>query len=298
MSRIGKLPVVIPEKVEVKITWNTIEVKWEKWTLSFDFSNTVAVKQEESHVVVSKLHEDGKALWGTTRAVIANMVEGVSNGYKKSLEINGVWYKFEVQWQKLVLSIGFSHKVEMDVPSDLKVAMDEKAKNIIHVTWIDKQRVWQFASKIKAKKKPEPYKGKGIKYLGEYVRRKAGKTENSFILIQLSNIPMLQKQINRLRRKARVRSQISGTAKKPRLSIFRSTSHITAQLIDDEAGKTLAYVSDLKSTKWTKTQLAEKVGSEIADAAKKLKIDEIVFDRGWFAYHGRVKALADAARQW
>lgn len=176
MSRIGKLPVLIPEKVEVNITGNTVSVKGEKGTLRFDFSNTVSVKVEENNVIVSKLDEAGKALWGTTRAVIANMVEGVSTGYTKSLEINGVGYKFEVAGQKLILSIWFSHKVEMEVPSELKVVMDEKLKNVIHVSWIDKQLVGQFASKIKAKKKPEPYKGKGIKYVGEYVRRKAGKT--------------------------------------------------------------------------------------------------------------------------
>ena len=176
MSRIGKLPVAIPEKVDVKVSWNTVEVKGEKGNLSFVFSKTVAVKIEEWNVIVSKIDDAGKALWGTTRAVIANMIEWVSKGYKKSLEINGVGYKFEVQGQKLILSIGFSHKVEMPVPSELSVAMDEKAKNVIHVTGIDKQMVGQFASKIKAKKKPEPYKGKGIKYLGEHVRRKAGKT--------------------------------------------------------------------------------------------------------------------------
>ena len=110
---------------------------------------------------------------------------------------------------------------------------------------------------------------------------------------------MLQKQVNRLRRKARVRSQISGTAHRPRLSIFRSTSHITAQLIDDVAGITLAYVSDLNiKDKATKTELATKVWLEIAKAAKTLKIEEIIFDRGWFAYHWRVKALAEAAREW
>lgn len=176
MSRIWKLPVAIPEKVEVKITWNTVEVKGDKGTLSFEFSKTVAVSIDESNVIVTKLDDAGKALWGTTRAVIANMIEGVSNGYKKSLEINGVGYKFEVQWQKLILSIGFSHKVEMAVPAGITIAMDEKAKNVLHVSGIDKQLVGQFASKIKAKKKPEPYKGKGIKYLGEHVRRKAGKT--------------------------------------------------------------------------------------------------------------------------
>ncbi|MCD5375054.1 50S ribosomal protein L6 [Candidatus Gracilibacteria bacterium] len=176
MSRIGKLPVAIPEKVEVKITGNNVEVKGEKGTLNFEFSNTVAVKVEENNVIVEKISDDGKALWGTTRAVIANMVEGVSVGYSKSLEINGVGYKFEVQGQKLILSIGFSHKVEMIVPSDVKVEADAKLKNVIHVSGIDKQLVGQFASKVKAKKKPEPYKGKGIKYVGEYVRRKAGKT--------------------------------------------------------------------------------------------------------------------------
>ena len=176
MSRIGKIPVAIPEKVEVKITGNVIDIKGEKGALSFSFASSVGVKVEENQVIVSKLNDSWKALWGTTRAIVANMVEWVSNGYTKALEVNGVGYKFEVQGQKLILSIGFSHKVEMEVPSDLKVTMDEKMKNVIHVSGIDKQKVGQFASKIKAKKKPEPYKGKGIKYLGEYVRRKAGKT--------------------------------------------------------------------------------------------------------------------------
>lgn len=108
---------------------------------------------------------------------------------------------------------------------------------------------------------------------------------------------MLQKQLNRLRRKARVRSQISGSAEKPRLSVFRSGAHIYAQLIDDVAGKTLGAASDLKAdSKTTKTQRAATVGATIAEAAKGLKIKEVVFDRGGFSYHGRVKALADAAR--
>jgi len=107
---------------------------------------------------------------------------------------------------------------------------------------------------------------------------------------------MLQKQVNRLRRKARVRSQIHGTAKKPRLSVFRSATHIYAQLIDDDTGKTLGSASDLKAKESTKVEKAWEVGTTIANTAKDLKISEIVFDRGWFAYHGRVKALAEAAR--
>lgn len=176
MSRIGKLPVVLPAKVEAKVTGNSLEIKGEKGTLHFDFSPKVAVKLEDNALIVSPLGEDAKALWGTTRSVIANMVVGVSQGYTKSLEINGVGYKFEVQGQKLILSIGFSHKVEMDFASDLKITPDEKLKNVIHISGIDKQKVGQLAAKIKAKKKPEPYKGKGIKYLGEKIRRKAGKT--------------------------------------------------------------------------------------------------------------------------
>ena len=176
MSRIGKLPIMISEKVEVKVDGNTIHVKGEKGNLSFDYSSKVEVKVEDGSVVVGPKGDDAKALWGTTRSVIANMIEGVSSGFTKSLEINGVGYKFEPQGQKLVLAIGFSHKVEMQVPEGLKITADEKAKNVIHVSGIDKQKVGQFASKVKAQKKPEPYKGKGIKYLGEHIRRKAGKT--------------------------------------------------------------------------------------------------------------------------
>lgn len=124
-------------------------------------------------------------------------------------------------------------------------------------------------------------------------------TEWNNLLLKYKHLAMLQKQINRLRRKARVRSQISGTTARPRLSIFRSTTHISAQLIDDIAGKTLGAASDLKITKKaTKVELATQVGTEIAKIAKTLKIEEIVFDRGWFSYQGRVKALADAAREW
>jgi large subunit ribosomal protein L6 len=176
MSRIGKLPVILPAKVEAKISGNIIEIKWEKWTLTFNFSSQVAVTLEENMIIVKPLGEEAKALWGTTRSVISNMVIGVSQGYTKSLEINGVGYKFEVQGQKLILSIWFSHKVELDILPELKVIADEKLKNVIHISGIDKQKVGQFASKVKSQKKPEPYKGKGIKYQGEQIRRKAGKT--------------------------------------------------------------------------------------------------------------------------
>lgn len=176
MSRIGKLPVVLSDKVEVTLNGRDIKVKWPLWELSFTYSDKVEVIKEENNLIINPLGEEAKALWGTTRAVLNNMVVGVSEWYKKSLEIVWVGYKFETQGSKVILSIGFSHKVEMEVPVWLKADVDEKNKNILHISWIDKQLVWEFAAKVRAKKKPEPYKGKWIKYVWEHVRRKAGKT--------------------------------------------------------------------------------------------------------------------------
>ncbi|MFK7779817.1 MAG: 50S ribosomal protein L6 [Candidatus Gracilibacteria bacterium] len=176
MSRIGKLPVAILEKVEVTLTKNNIKVKGPLGELSFDFSNKVEVVKDKNVIIVKPVDDSSNALWGTTRSIINNMVIGVSEGYKKSLEINGVGYKFEVAGSKLILSIGFSHKVEMIIPAGIKIVMDEKAKNILHISGIDKQLVGEIASKIRSKKKPEPYKGKGIKYVGEHINKKAGKT--------------------------------------------------------------------------------------------------------------------------
>ncbi len=176
MSRIGKLPVVLSDKVEVTLNGRDIKVKGPLWELSFTVSETVEVIKEENNLIVKPLWEEAKALWWTTRAILNNMVVWVTEGYKRSLEIIWVGYKFEVQGTTLVLSIGLSHKVDMPVPAWLKVELDEKAKNMLHISWVDKQLVWEFASKIRAKKKPEPYKGKWIKYVGEHIRRKAGKT--------------------------------------------------------------------------------------------------------------------------
>lgn len=176
MSRIGKMPIEISDKVNVTLKWNTIDIKWTLGELSFTFSKLVEVKQEENLLIVTPLSSEANALWWTTRSIINNMVEWVTNWFKKSLEIVGVGYKFEVQGNKLVLSIGYSHKVDMEVPVWLKVVLDEKIKNVLHVSGIDKQLVWEFTSKIRAKKKPEPYKGKWIKYVWEIIIRKAGKT--------------------------------------------------------------------------------------------------------------------------
>jgi large subunit ribosomal protein L6 len=170
------MPIVILEKVEVTIVDNNIKVKGPLWELSFDFSDKVKVVKEENSIIVTPVDDSASALWWTTRSIINNLVIWVAEGYKKSLEINWVGYKFEVAWDKLILSIGFSHKVEVSAPTWISLAIDEKAKNVLHISGIDKQLVWEFASKIRSKKKPEPYKGKWIKYVWEHILRKAGKT--------------------------------------------------------------------------------------------------------------------------
>jgi len=179
MSRIGKLPVVLKDKVEAKINQNTLEVKWSLWVLTYEIHDLVNVSIENNVITVSPKDIENalsKALWWTTRANISNMVQWVSEWYTKSLEINWVWYKIELAWDKLVLSIWFSHKVEMEIPQKITAKMHEKLKNVIHFSSTDKQLLWEFVAKVRAKKKPEPYKGKGIKYVWEVIRRKAWKS--------------------------------------------------------------------------------------------------------------------------
>ncbi len=177
MSRVGKLPVALGEKVEATLDWGKVIVKGPLWTLTFLHHNRVEITKVENTLVVKPLWNDAAALWGTTRALLSNMVSGVTTGFKKSLEINWVWFKFEVAGErKLILSIWFSHKVEMEAPVWIKIQADEKEKNVIHISWIDKQMVGEFASKVRSMKKPEPYKWKWIKYVWETIRRKAWKT--------------------------------------------------------------------------------------------------------------------------
>jgi large subunit ribosomal protein L6 len=179
MSRIGKMPVVLADKVEARIFENMIEVKWSLWTLQSQIHEFVSVSIEDNKIIVTPKDLENplsKALWWTTRANINNMVEWVSKWYKKSLEINGVWYKFEVAWNMLILSIWYSHKVEMEVPKLITFKADEKLKNTVHFSSIDKQLLWEFVAKVRSKKKPEPYKWKWIKYVWENIRRKAWKS--------------------------------------------------------------------------------------------------------------------------
>ena len=176
MSRIGRLPVVIPAGVTVEVKENNyVVVKGSKGTLERNLPVEMDIKVEDGHVVVTRPNDlkKMKSLHGLTRTLIQNMVTGVNEGYQKVLEVNGVGYRAAKQGKKLVLSLGYSHPVEMKDPEGLETTVDG---NKIIVKGISKEKVGQYAAEIREKRKPEPYKGKGIKYADEVIRRKVGKT--------------------------------------------------------------------------------------------------------------------------
>ena len=176
MSRIGRLPVVVPAGVTVGVKENNyVVVKGSKGTLERNLPVEMDIKVEDGHVVVTRPNDlkKMKALHGLTRTLIHNMVVGVSEGYEKVLEVNGVGYRAQKQGKKLVLSLGYSHPVEMEDPEGLETTVDG---NKITVKGISKEKVGQYAAEIREKRRPEPYKGKGIKYADEVIRRKVGKT--------------------------------------------------------------------------------------------------------------------------
>ncbi|MCJ7855258.1 50S ribosomal protein L6 [Lachnospiraceae bacterium NSJ-143] len=177
MSRIGKLPIAIPAGVEIKIgEGNLVTVKGPKGTLERKLSADMNIAIEEGQVVVTRPSDlkRFRELHGLTRTLLANMVEGVTKGYEKTLEINGVGYRAAKQGKKLVLTLGYSHLVEMMDPEGIETVVE--GQNKIIVKGISKEKVGQFAAEIRTKRPPEPYKGKGIKYDYEHIRRKVGKT--------------------------------------------------------------------------------------------------------------------------
>ena len=177
MSRIGRMPVAIPAGVEVKIEdGNLVTVKGPKGTLTQKLSPLMTLKQEGAEVHVSRPNDEkeNRALHGLTRALLHNMVVGVTEGYKKELDINGVGYRAAKEGKKLVLTIGYSHPVEVEEIDGITI--DVPNPNHVVISGCDKQKVGQFAAELREKRPPEPYKGKGIKYTDEVIRRKVGKT--------------------------------------------------------------------------------------------------------------------------
>ncbi len=175
MSRIGKKPISLPPGVEVKRDGSIITVKGPKGTLTQDIPEEISFVLEDGQLLMQRPSDDKKhrSLHGLSRALLANMVEGVTNGFEKKLELVGVGYRAQLQGNKLVISIGFSHPVEIDPPEGIEFEVPAVTK--ITVKGIDKQLVGNTAAHIRAIRKPEPYKGKGIKYENEVIRRKAGK---------------------------------------------------------------------------------------------------------------------------
>ncbi|AFM27867.1 50S ribosomal protein L6 [Desulfomonile tiedjei] len=175
MSRIGKAPIPIPEKVKVTLTPPNISVEGPKGALNLSFSDLVTVDLQDSFIKVSAAsdHRKSRAMHGLMRTLINNMVVGVTAGFTKSLEIQGVGYRAETDKQTLTLNVGYSNPVVVPIPEGLTIEVEKNT--IIHVRGIDKQQVGEMAARIRRVRKPEPYRGKGIRYLGEQVRRKVGK---------------------------------------------------------------------------------------------------------------------------
>ncbi len=174
MSRIGKQPINIPKGVEVKMDKGEIKVKGPKGELNFQIRPEIEVATKDNQIVTSIKEETKRssAFWGLTRSLIFNAVKGVNEGYKKELEIQGVGYRANIEGDTLILEVGFSHKVNIKKPEDIEFSV---SKNIITISGIDKQSVGEISAQIRAVKPPEPYKGKGIRYVGEEVLRKVGK---------------------------------------------------------------------------------------------------------------------------
>lgn len=177
MSKIGKKVIEIPAGVELQINGSTVDVKGPKWQLSHTFVQGVIIKVEGTHAITSVENEDQRNLWGLSRTLLSNMIEWVAHGYEKKLLVMGVGYAVKLEGKKFTFSLGFSHKVVFDVPQSIeaKVEQDPKGNYVITLNGIDKQYLWEYAAKVKALKKPEPYKGKGIRYFGEQIKLKPGK---------------------------------------------------------------------------------------------------------------------------
>lgn len=175
MSRIGKKPITIPSGVTLEVDRQKVKVRGIKGECEYNFHPLVNFEKKDNIIkVIVKSPEEKKSreLWGLSRVLLANMIEGVTSGFEKKLEINGVGYRASVSGQKLILELGFSHPVEFTLPKGIQIKVE---KNIITVSGIDKQLVGETSARIRALKKPEPYKGKGIKYVDEVIRRKPGK---------------------------------------------------------------------------------------------------------------------------
>jgi len=268
MSRIGKQPITVPAGVEVKIGTDVVEVKGPKGTLHTPVCSLLNYDLTDGVLTLTRVEDDrhSRAQHGLRRTLLANCIEGVTKGFSKSLEVIGVGYRVAVKGNLVELSVGFSHPVLVELPEGIQAKAEGQ---ILTISGADKELVGEMAAKIRRIRKP---------------------------------VMKLTKNESRQRRKVRIRKKVQGTAERPRLVVYRSNMHIYAQIVNDQEGATLVAASTLSLAK-TEAGMhcnlagAEKVGMEIARLAKEKNITQVVFDRNGYLYHGRVKAVADGARE-
>jgi large subunit ribosomal protein L6 len=176
MSRVGKMPIELPQGVEVRLEGSSVQVKGPKGTLSWQLPQRISIRQEAGRLILERPDDSrqSKALHGLARSIVNNMVVGVSRGYSKELELQGIGYRAQLQGQKLLLTLGYSHPVEFALPEGITAQVDKRQTSIT-IHGIDKQKVGQVAAELRALRPPDPYKGKGIRYKGEHVKLKPGK---------------------------------------------------------------------------------------------------------------------------
>ena len=297
MSRIGNKPVQIPAGVEVAVNGNNVVVKGPKGQLELDVYEKLAINIEDNVLTVSRPDDERetRARHGLTRALIHNMVVGVSEGFEKKLELAGVGYRVQQKGKNLEFSLGFSHPVIVEAPEGITFEVPDNTH--VNVKGINKQQVGQIAAEIRGHRPPEPYKGKGLHKTSTPLG--AGKI-NLFRSLRMNKHKAKLEGLKR--RQRRVRGKISGTAERPRLRVTRTNANIYAQIIDDSKGSSLTLVSastleaEFKGTHTSNKEAAEKVGQLVGKRAIEAGITKVAFDRGGRIYHGRVKALADGAR--
>ena len=260
MSKIAKIPVEIKPGVQVNLTDEDIKVSGPKGNLNFMIPRGVSVKIENEKIIVTADSEEDKkrALSGLVRANIANMVTGVTDGFNKKLELTGVGYRAQASGNTLTLSVGYSHPVIIKADQSIAFSVEE---NEITVSGPDKAIVGDIAAKVRAVRPPEPYKGKGIKYKGEHIRRKVGKAAKAVGgAINMNN--------QKTKRQVRTRNKIKASDR-PRVTVHRSNKYISAQIIDDQKNVTLVGVSEKElKIKGTKTEKAKELGLLLARKGK------------------------------
>ena len=290
MSRIGRQPIAVPSGVTVSIEPEEVRVNGPKGELRERIHRDIEVKQDGEQLLVTRPTDRGehRALHGLTRSLVANMVEGVTDGYEKRLEIQGVGYRAQLKGKNLELAVGYSHPVPIPAPDGIEFEVPQPTRVV--VKGISKQLVGETAAIIRKQRPPEPYKGKGIRYEGEYVAEEGRQARMSVIT----------KENRRLKRRRRVRAKISGTADAP--------AHLGVPLQPRPLGaadrrrhrrarsppSTGTSPSCASSAKPTRTKRA---GELLAERAKAAGVSEAVFDRGGYQYHGHVQAFAEAIRE-